>query len=137
FDHLVKLLFREAYLQNALLFLDGIDALRGEDRMHHRQSLLESLSETFVITLLRGRQTWESFSHDGQSLENKPLGVMTVRVPSPDFEQRRRYWRSKLIAAEIELDEEELDALSGRFRLIPDRIADAVAAARNRYDWTD
>jgi SpoVK/Ycf46/Vps4 family AAA+-type ATPase len=137
FDQRLRLLFREAYLQNALLFLDGIDALHGEDRMHHRQSLLESLSETFVITLLSGRRTWGLFSHDGQSVGSKPLGVMTVRVPSPDFEQRRSYWRSKLSAAEIELDEEDLDALSSRFRLDPDRIADAVAAARNRYDWTD
>jgi SpoVK/Ycf46/Vps4 family AAA+-type ATPase len=137
FDQRLRLLFREAYLQNALLFLDGIDALHGEERRHHRQSLLESLSEAYVITLLSGRRMWESFSHDGQSLESKPLGVMTVRVPSPDFEQRRSCWRSKLSAAEIELDEEDLDALSGRFRLDPDRIADAVAAARNRYDWTD
>jgi SpoVK/Ycf46/Vps4 family AAA+-type ATPase len=137
FDQLIRLLFREAYLQNTLLFLNGIDAMHGEDRMHHRQSLLESLSETFVITLLSGRRTWESFSHDGQSLESKPLGVMTVRVPSPDFEQRRSYWRSKLSEAEIELDGEDLNALSGRFRLDPDRIADAITAARNRYDWTD
>jgi SpoVK/Ycf46/Vps4 family AAA+-type ATPase len=137
FDHLLRLLFREAYLQNALLFLDGIDALHGEDLIRHRQCLLESLSETFVITLLSGRRTWGSFSHDGQSVGSKSLGVMTVRVPSPDFEQRRNYWQSNLSAAEIQLADEELAALSGRFRLTPDRIADAVATARNRYDWTD
>jgi len=137
FDHRIKLLFREAYLQNALLFLDGVDALNGADHALQRQSLLEYLAETFVITLLSGCRTWESFSHDSQSAGSEPLGVMTVRIPSPDFEQRRNCWRSKLSAADIELDEEELAALSGRFRLTPDRIADAVTAARNRYDWTD
>jgi SpoVK/Ycf46/Vps4 family AAA+-type ATPase len=136
FGRLLRLLFREAYLQNALLFLDGIDALYGEENMRRRQSLMESLSETYVITLLSGSRAWGSFSHDGRGVASKPLGVMTVRIPYPDFEQRRSCWRSKLSAADIELDEVDLDALSGRFRLDPDRIADAVAAARNRYDWT-
>jgi SpoVK/Ycf46/Vps4 family AAA+-type ATPase len=137
FDHRIKLLFREAYLHDALLFLDGIDALHSAERELQRQSLLESLSETFVITLLSGRQPWESFCPDCRIASSKPLGVMTVRVPSPDFEQRRSYWKSGLSVADIELDEEGLAALSSRFRLTPDRIADAVAAARNRYDWTD
>ena len=134
FEERLRLLFREARLQNAILFLNGVDALRGVEREHHFQSLLESLAETSVITILNGRQPWVSFGHDTSS---RPLGVVTVRIPFPDFEQRRSHWRSSLDAAGIQLSDDELDALSNRFRLTPDQIAEAVATARNRADWTD
>jgi SpoVK/Ycf46/Vps4 family AAA+-type ATPase len=134
FEGRIKLLFREARLQNAILFLDEVDALRGAERELHFQSLLKSLSEASVITILNGIQPWGSYGHH---TSDRPLGVVTVTVPFPDFEQRRIYWRSSLGVAGIQLGDDELDALSSRFRLTPDRIADAVATARNRAGWTD
>jgi SpoVK/Ycf46/Vps4 family AAA+-type ATPase len=134
FEARLKLLFREAWLHNAIIFLDGVDALRGAERELYFQSLLESLAEAPAITILNGRQPWESF---GRNTPGRPLGVVTVTIPFPDFEQRKSHWRSSIGAAEIQLSDGELDALSNRFRLTPDRIEDAVATARNRADWMD
>jgi SpoVK/Ycf46/Vps4 family AAA+-type ATPase len=134
FEARLGLLFREAWLRNAILFLDGVDALRGVERELHFQNLLESLAETSVITILNGRQPWGPFSHN---TSGTPLGVVTVTIPFPDFEQRRSHWQSNLGAAGIQLGDDELDALSNRFRLTADQIAEAVATTRNRADWTD
>jgi SpoVK/Ycf46/Vps4 family AAA+-type ATPase len=133
FKERLRLLFREASLRSAILFLDGVDALRGVEREFQFQSLLESLAEESVITILNGRQPWGSFGHN---MPGRPLGVVTVTIPFPDFKQRRSHWQSGLGAAGIQLSDDELDALSNRFRLTSDRIADAVATARNRADWT-
>jgi SpoVK/Ycf46/Vps4 family AAA+-type ATPase len=130
FDHRLKLLFREARLRNAILFLDGADALRGVEREFHFQSLLGSLAETSVITILNGLKPWGTFGHN--NMPDRPLGVVTVKIPFPDFERRKSHWRSSLVAAGIQLDDGALDALSARFRLTPSQIADAVATARNR-----
>jgi hypothetical protein len=96
FEERLTLLFREARLRNAILFLDGVDALRGAEREFHFQSLLESLAESSVIAILNGRQPWGSFGHNAPG---RPLGVVTVTIPFPDFEQRRSHWRSSLDAA--------------------------------------
>ncbi len=133
FEERLKLLFREARLRDAIIFLDNVDALRCAEREPHFQSLLESLAEAPVLTILSGRQPWGSFSHDKPGV---PLGVVTVTIPFPDFERRKSHWRSSLGAAGIQLSDGELDALSNRFRLTPDRIEDAVAMARNCADWT-
>jgi SpoVK/Ycf46/Vps4 family AAA+-type ATPase len=129
FDHRLMLLFREARLRNAILFLDGVDALSGLERELHFQSLLGELAESSVLTILNGRKPWLAFGHD---TPDRPLGVVTVKIPFPDFERRKSHWRSSLGAAGIQLDDGALDALSGRFRLTPSQIADAVATARNR-----
>ncbi|HEX5085753.1 MAG TPA: AAA family ATPase, partial [Blastocatellia bacterium] len=134
FEERLKLLFREARLRDAVLFLDGVDALHVAERELHFQILQDSLAEAPVITILNGRQPWESFGHN---TPGKPLGVVTVAIPFPDFEQRKSNWRSSIDAAGIQLSESELDALSNHFRLTPDRIEGAVATARNRAAWTD
>jgi len=134
FEQRLMLLRREARLRNAVLFLDDVDALRGEDRALQRRALLESLSQTPVITILNGRQPWGTFGHRGA---NGPLGVVTLPIAFPDFEQRRSYWRMNLSAEGVQLGDGELDALSGRFRLTPSQIADAVATTRNGAGWTD
>jgi SpoVK/Ycf46/Vps4 family AAA+-type ATPase len=133
FEGRLGLLFREAWLRNAILFLDGVDSLRGVERELYFQSLLESLAGTSVITILNGRQPWGPFGHN---TSGTPLGVVTITIPYPDFEQRRSHWQSNL-GADIQLGDDELDALSNRFRLTADQIAEAVATARINADWTD
>lgn len=82
FERTLKLLFREAWLQDALLYLDGLDALSGDDRLVQYQRLLDALAEDAGITILAGMQPWLPAG-------NRPLGVIAVPFAIPDFARRR------------------------------------------------
>ena len=125
FDQLLKVLFREAWLEDAILYLDGLDALRGDERIFPYQRLLDVLGEYAVITILAGTQPWVP---TGRS----PLGVITVPFSIPDFALRRACWQAHLSSWDITLDGNEVDTLADRFRLTPNQIAEAVATARNQ-----
>ena len=91
---------------------------------------LAALAEDAGITILAGEQPWVPLSPG-----RRPLGVISVPFPIPDFAQRRDYWQANLAAAGITLDAHDLEALAGRFRLTPGQIAEAVATARNHARW--
>lgn len=124
FESTLKRLFREAWFQNALLYLDGLDVVQSNDQAISYQCLLAAVAENRGITILSGVQPWAG-----------TRGIVTVPFTLPDFAQRRRCWEAHLTAAGIRLDEVELDALVDRFRLTPDQIADAVIVACNTARW--
>jgi AAA+ superfamily predicted ATPase len=128
FRQSVRLLAREARFQSALLYLDGLDALRGGERSVSYQLLLETLAEERGIAILAGAQPWLPTGVG-------PAGVLTVPFPIPDLDGRTACWQAHLSAAGIELERGDLDALAGRFRLTPGQIADAVATARSQARW--
>lgn len=124
FESTLKRLFREAWFQNALLYLDGLDVVQSNDQSISYQCLLAAVAENRGITILSGVQPWAG-----------ARGIITVPFTLPDFAQRRRCWETHLTAAGIRLDGVELDALVDRFRLTPDQIADAVTVAGNTARW--
>ncbi len=123
-------LFRDARLQQAILYVDGLDALR--DRQQHQipyHHLLHQLSQpNSSLTILASTSTW--IPH-----ETRPNGILDVPFPLPNFHQRRTCWQNCATAAQIPLNETDLDALADRFRFTPDQIADTVAIARNQALW--
>lgn len=129
FELRLQLLFREAFLKNAVLYLDEVDALRSDERAQPYQCLWRELSESSGVVILGSRQP---LSAAGGPAGRKPLGLVAISIPLPDFEQRRSCWRSNLEALGTTLEQQTLDALSGRFRLSPGQIADAAAAAYSR-----
>lgn len=128
FQYLLRLLFREAWFQDAILYLDGLDALRSNERALQYQCLLDTLKEDTGITILTGVQPW--VPSGGLS-----LGVIPIFFSSLGFAQRQNCWKSHLAVAGIALDTHDLAALAGRFRLTPAQIAEAVATARNHARW--
>jgi SpoVK/Ycf46/Vps4 family AAA+-type ATPase len=128
FEQVLRLLFREAWFQDAILFLEGLDALRSDERTIQYERLLAALTEDAGITILAGVGPWVP---SGRAA----LGVIGVPFPIPDFPRRRECWRDNLVAAGISLNGHDLDALAGRFRLTPNQIAEAVAVARGRALW--
>jgi SpoVK/Ycf46/Vps4 family AAA+-type ATPase len=128
FERLLRPLFREAWLQDALLYLAGFDELRanGRDTLCHR--LLTAMAESAAIVILAGAQPWVPSAH-------VLTGMISVPFPIPDFAQRRACWHDNLAAEGIALDVQDLDALASRFRLTPHQIADAVVTARNNTLW--
>jgi SpoVK/Ycf46/Vps4 family AAA+-type ATPase len=132
FGPTLKLVFREAQMQNAILYVDGVDSLRGEDRAAHAKSLAEALNAfTSGVVILAGEQeTLPGASHGS-------LKVMEVRFPTQDFAQRRSCWQDALRQRGMLLDAADLDALAGRFRTTQGEIAAAVVAAFDAALWRE
>ena len=120
----IRVAFRQAWLDGANLYLDGLDALRGDERESHYHYLMSLLAEDEGITILAGAKPWVSWGH-------RPMGVIQVSFGIPDVFQRRAAWRSALAEHGLTLKPDDLDALGDRFRLTPGQIADAVATAGN------
>jgi AAA+ superfamily predicted ATPase len=128
FEQVLRVLFREAWFQDAVLFLEGVDALRGGDQAIRYQRLLDALAEDGGIAILSGVEPWVPSAH-------APLGVLNVPFPTPELAQRRACWRTHLAALEVTLDDDDLDALASRFRLTPGQIAEATAVAHHQAVW--
>ena len=125
FDATLKLVFRQAWFHNALVYLSDVDVLRCDDCTVAYEVLLERLAEDDGITILAGTQPWVP---SGRHV----LGVVTVSFPVPGFAQRRDFWQDELAALGLALEDADLDALAGRFRLTPTQIAEAVYVAGNQ-----
>jgi ATP-dependent 26S proteasome regulatory subunit len=124
FELTLKLIFREAWLQNALLYFDGFDILQHHERAIPYQYFIQALKEAPGITILAGTKPW---TPPGKGA----IGIVSIPFTIPNFEQRRTFWQNNLTTANIQLNLIDLDILADRFRLTPDQIADTVATASN------
>jgi AAA+ superfamily predicted ATPase len=125
----LALLVRETRLQDAVLFLGDLDALRAPDHNAGLELLLRELDAHAGIVILAGASSFAPTRTAGR----RPLaGLVTVPFPLPDAAARRACWTSRLDEAGVATSAETIDALGGRFRLTPGQIADAVAAAGDR-----
>jgi SpoVK/Ycf46/Vps4 family AAA+-type ATPase len=123
-----QLLFREAWFQDAILYLDGLDLLRSEERSQQFHGFLNDLREDQGVTILAGERSWIPPG-------NGALGVITIPFFVPDFAERRICWQTILQAEGITIAEQELDIVADRFSLLPGQIADAVAVGSRQIRW--
>ncbi|MCA1702925.1 MAG: ATP-binding protein, partial [Actinobacteria bacterium] len=124
----LALIFREAWLQGALLYLDDLDALHGEQGTVCRRALAGQLAQHPGVTILAGAQIWVP-------LGEEPLGVLVVPFVMPDFARRRQIWEETLAGYGVSLAPADLDALAGRFRVAPGQIRDVALTACNGARW--
>src|SRR5439155_833408 len=128
FEPVLRVLFREAWFQDALLYLEVVEALRvGEQAMRY-QRLLDVLAEAWGLAILSGVEPWVPSAH-------APLGVLDVPFAILELAQRRTCWQMHLAALGVALDDHDLDALASRFRLTPGQIAEATAVASSQALW--
>lgn len=127
-----KLLLRETWFQNAVVYIAGLDALRSRERVIQYQQLLRELAEDGGITILAGTQPWAS---GGSTSKERPLDIVSVSFPDPDFAQRQLCWESSLAQQVLSFDGQGVDGLASRFRLVPAQIAQAVNVAQNSARW--
>jgi AAA+ superfamily predicted ATPase len=125
FQDAAKLLFREAWFQDAVLYLDRIDSLRDDAHSTAFDSVLEALAEDGGIAIVAGTAPWHVSRGSGPEM-------ITVEFRLPDFAGRRSEWQAMLMARGVLADESTLDALADRFRLSPVQIAAAVSNACSR-----
>lgn len=132
FPQALKLVFREAWFQDAVLYLCGVQALQHENRAFQSRLLWATLADHNGIVILAGEQGWLSSQ---VIYDFGPLGLITVPFAIPSVVVRRECWQTALDAANISLPEPDLQALAGRFRLTSGQIREAVADARNKAVW--
>lgn len=128
FEPLLKLLLREAWFQNAILYLDGFDTLSQPENSIPYQVLMDILAEDAGITIVAGTRAWTP-------LTNCRTNFIPVLFPIPDFSLRRTYWQANLTQTNIAIAPQDLNTLGDRFHLTPDQIAQAVATACNNARW--
>ena len=134
FESTLKLIFREAWFQNALLYLEGLDILYGDEQIIYYQYLMEAIAGEYTlaqhptITILSGVQPWIPPS-------TAVIGMITISFAIPNFDQRRDSWQTHLTETNLSLDNVNLDALTHRFRLTSHQIANAVKSAENAVRW--
>jgi AAA+ superfamily predicted ATPase len=127
FADILRLVFREAWLQGAVLYLDNLDALRADGHGAQYELLLDALADDGGTTILGGVEPWVP--------SRGRLGVTTVPFATLDFAERRQCWLTNLEAVRAPIDTYDLDTLAGRFRLTAGQIAEAVATAANESGW--
>jgi SpoVK/Ycf46/Vps4 family AAA+-type ATPase len=122
FDSTLKLIFREARLRQALLYLKNFDTLLEEERATSYGRFLKIANED------RGAIVLASEKPPAARCEYS-LKTYQVHFPGQDFGQRRACWDENLRRHGVTLSAKELDALAAGFRLTGGEISVAIAAA--------
>ena len=130
FELMLNVLFRAAWFEDIILYLEEWEHLQGEENAIFRQQFLEVFADNHGMVILVGTQPWAVIEHHS-------LRLITVPFPSLDVVQRRMSWQVYLANAGIQLNESEMQRLGDRFRLTRSQIAAAVTMACNRVCWRD
>ena len=120
----VAIAVREAWLSNAILFLD-----LGRTTPETAPLLLAALEDALRMTpadvILAGP--------DPGVLAG--LEFFSVDFALPSYETLCQLWRTHCDSSGIHLDQAQLDSLAERFRLYPDQVETTVNEARQRARW--
>jgi len=125
---LLRLVFREARFQEAVLYITGLDTLSIDDWASFYSHLVDNFSESAGITILAGTQPWTS---NRQGLKE----VISVSFSTPVLGERYTSWQTSLTTRGVKVDQATLNALTNRYRLTTHQIEEAVAMACNQALW--
>jgi SpoVK/Ycf46/Vps4 family AAA+-type ATPase len=129
FATLLQLIFREACLLDALVYFEGLDALRGAERAPSFKCFSAALAESRATVIMAGTAPL------GKALQDAGCAVLEVVFPRADFERRRASWQAALRRHGVKADAALTEELAGRFRLTHGEIDSAARAARARALW--
>lgn len=121
-----KLLFREARMSGALLYVSELEDFRGTDAVARRQMLLDELVSQPGITILAGSAAW---------VPNTAFGILPVVFQMPGYAERLTCWEESLQDMEFEAEVSDLQKMAARFTLSASQIAQAVTAAAVSAKW--
>lgn len=124
-DRFLPSLFKEARLQNALLFFDECEVLLGDRRYGNKlMTLLLTEIERFEGIAVLATNLPQALD---QALDRRIL--VKVRFPEPDRLARREIWQRHLPARAPLADDVDLDYLADTFDMTGGYIKNAVLAA--------
>lgn len=123
-DELLTQIKRELLLQDALLYLQDMDALLAEDRVESLRQCLESVNGIDSIVFMGGERHWVP----SQDLQERSF--VSFALPLPEYDARLKVWQRELLH-ESGIAPVELQDLANEFRLSAGQIRTAVRTARN------
>jgi len=118
----LRLVLRTARIHGAILYVSGLDDLKGQEGASHRGDVLDALAEHDGVTILAGRQRWVPEP-------TTPFGIIPIALDAPDFAGRVACWTGRLAESGCAVEGRTLNILAGRFALTRGQIADAVETA--------
>lgn len=122
-EFIVDLCYREAALQHAAIYWDGIQHLFQEEQSAPRwEYLLEAASDFVGLTFLAATSPSEA------SARFRDSQFLRIDFPVPPYELRKKIWQAYLPPS-TPLD--AADSLAMGFQLTEGQILDAIAAARS------
>lgn len=121
----MRLLFRQAWMDGAVLLWVGIDALEGAGDGSLLEYFLEELRADEGFTVMAGELPW------APSRETA-AGVVVVEIGSPGFDRRLAAWEASAEAHGVALTGHELRLLAARFELTITQIDDAITVGNQR-----
>jgi hypothetical protein len=119
-------LWRDSWLQKAVLYLHPVEVLQPEPTAY--PLLIQHLAAAEFPVVLAGSQPW-------QPSATTSLGMVTLQLPTADFEARVTCWQTQLAPSGLSVEPATLKALADRFRLTPTQITSAIATARNQLAY--
>ena len=126
-EKLVRLAFREALLQNAVLYWENFHLLFNDDSQHRalQQAMYREFSQRFQLTIIAGEVPWRL----DQGLEE--LSMFTVHLPLPEFPERRILWEICLDAHQNQISPPDLALIASKFNFSGGQIKRVVATGRD------
>jgi hypothetical protein len=127
----VRLVFREARLQDAVLLLRNFE---GEDRekISLRDDLLSQIERHPGLVCMAGESDWEPRGKLGDRL------FMRLGLSTPDYATRAALWQREtdaMMGQGEDISAHDLEALANKFAFTPGQIHDAMMAARGLAAW--
>ncbi len=113
-------LMRDARMQRAIVLVQDLDGL--DERS--ARGLSEALAGHRGVAILAG-------SGERPPSALRLGGEVRAAFTIPGHDERSSCWQSALRSCASEIDDREIEALAGRFRLTADEIAEAAEAARH------
>jgi hypothetical protein len=116
FESSLGLVFREAQLMNAAVYLEEFDALRPPDRNYQLAALRGRLDDVASVVVLDGQYAWDPRFHT----------MTRVAFADPDFKARYKLWAEALQHEKVAAGEALISELACRYRLTGAEIRRSV-----------
>ena len=127
FEKAIRLLFREAILQPAAIYLEYFDRLISDDQkdLQYQNAIIKAIEEFSLVTFLAGEKPWNPRAG------MKKHTFVKIEFPIPGYPARKRLWKTSLDSQYSLSPEVNIDNLANKFQFTGGQIRDAVADARN------
>ena len=127
FGDTIRLVFREALLQPAVIYLKGLHRLLAweEKYLSHLKTIVRTINELSWLTFLAGEKNWEPaglFNHNT---------FLKVEFPVPDYAARNQLWKTVTDGKFQFSQEVDFEELATKFHFTRGQIKDALIASQN------